>query len=562
MLVVVLLMLWKAFGAATAGPIVMGYYTGWTQYRPSPHTFFPETIDATLYTHITYAFAKIDSNFQIQPYEDNDVLSSGRGMYSRFNKHVRNQNPSIKTLLSIGGWRFNHETATKYTFSRMCANRDSRLTFITNVITFVRLHDFDGLDLDWEFPTLVSQGGASQDYDTFPALLRELRSAMRQESIDSGKPQLLLTIAVSPGRHLVPSAYDVPAIYPFVDWVGVMTYDLHGDWEPQTGLHTALYDPKGHGANLNDSMHLWAEMGVPKTKLVVGLATYGRAWTLPSTTSVGVGAPASLGGSQPYTRELGLAAYFEIQNLNARTTCIESQAACFTQKGTYWVSHDTPATIKVKAQYVIDNGFAGVMMWSVTNDDAINGFPLQTTVANTILNGTRFNNDPYANIKQSPQGTCKMWPVVNDREQCSSLCGGTFYRLLDGCSKVCVCPSSCKGLQTTATRLGCKFKCRGSGSQYFRNYNGCPKVCDCDPAPSHCDLFSTGISQYKCAKHCVYHSRYMGCKDVCLCPGEEARRPCGARFHPVKSKLACRKLCKNSDYFKSINGCKKMCYCP
>lgn len=70
--------------------------------------FFPENIDATLFTHLLYAFAKVenpsDDVYTIEPYEWNDVLAwdPSKGMYARFDSHVRSQNPSVKTLYSLG----------------------------------------------------------------------------------------------------------------------------------------------------------------------------------------------------------------------------------------------------------------------------------------------------------------------------------------------------------------------------------------------------------------------------------------------------------------------------
>jgi chitinase len=55
------------------------YYTNWSQYRPEGGTFFPENINATLCTHIIFAFAKIVGD-DIVPYEWNDAdLDYGPG---------------------------------------------------------------------------------------------------------------------------------------------------------------------------------------------------------------------------------------------------------------------------------------------------------------------------------------------------------------------------------------------------------------------------------------------------------------------------------------------------
>ena len=47
------------------------YYTNWAQYRPSGAKFTPENVDATLCSHIIYAFAKMEGN-QLQAFKWND----------------------------------------------------------------------------------------------------------------------------------------------------------------------------------------------------------------------------------------------------------------------------------------------------------------------------------------------------------------------------------------------------------------------------------------------------------------------------------------------------------
>jgi chitinase len=50
--------------------------------------------------------------------------------------------------VAIGGW--NDSAGEKY--SRLANNPTARQKFIDNVIQFIKKYDFDGLDLDWEYP--------------------------------------------------------------------------------------------------------------------------------------------------------------------------------------------------------------------------------------------------------------------------------------------------------------------------------------------------------------------------------------------------------------------------
>lgn len=48
------------------------YYTNWAQYRPAPGNYDADDLDAFLCTHIFYAFAVLDDNFHVVPFEWND----------------------------------------------------------------------------------------------------------------------------------------------------------------------------------------------------------------------------------------------------------------------------------------------------------------------------------------------------------------------------------------------------------------------------------------------------------------------------------------------------------
>jgi GH18 family chitinase len=90
----------------TIGYNLVCYYTNWAQYRSSEAKFLPENIDPFLCTHIIYAFAKLDTNSQLAPFEWNDQSTlQTKGMYQRVTD-LKKTNPNLKILLSVGGKLF------------------------------------------------------------------------------------------------------------------------------------------------------------------------------------------------------------------------------------------------------------------------------------------------------------------------------------------------------------------------------------------------------------------------------------------------------------------------
>lgn len=65
-----------------------------------------------------------------------------------YEKVVDLKRNGVKVVLGLGGW--NDSAGDKY--SRLVNNPSSRRKFILHAIDFIRQYEFDGLDLDWEYP--------------------------------------------------------------------------------------------------------------------------------------------------------------------------------------------------------------------------------------------------------------------------------------------------------------------------------------------------------------------------------------------------------------------------
>ncbi|MGN1345265.1 MAG: glycoside hydrolase family 18 protein [Eubacteriales bacterium] len=266
--------------------------------------------------------------------------------------------PDLKILLSIGGWGAGG-------FSIMARTADGIAKFTASCVEAVKTYGLDGIDLDWEYPTIDSAGidADPSDRQNFTRLLRSLRSALDAAYPDGHK---MLTIAAGAGQYYI-NAVEIPEIVPVLDYVSLMTYDMRGVGVP-TGHHTALYG----SPSADEMVRLFHDAGVPREKLVIGAAFYSRKWTnIPEGGTHGLGQRCD----DPEDKTSGLwgPGYADLVenyiNKNGYTAYRENGAAyLYNETERVFISYDDEESVAAKARYAAENGLYGVMYWEHSCD--------------------------------------------------------------------------------------------------------------------------------------------------------------------------------------------------
>lgn len=302
--------------------------------------------DALKLTHINLAFGKINENGEIYTKLKN---------FHCLDK-IREYNPNIKILISLGGWGNGG-------FSEAASTKESREFFNKSAISFMKEHNLDGLDIDWEYPCSSVAGIKSNkaDKENFTLLLKDLREALNIEG-EKDNNYYMLTIAAGADKNYLDGT-NMGEASKYLDYVMLMTYDLRGGFQILTGHHTNLYSPTGDIFTISceSSVKMFEEAGVPSEKLILGVAFYTRHWKGVPNINNGYLQMAETAGNfgcnydtlkQNFINKNGFTRYFD-----------EECKAPYLFNGSEFISYDDTESISYKAQFVKEKNLGGMIFW-------------------------------------------------------------------------------------------------------------------------------------------------------------------------------------------------------
>ncbi len=328
---------------APDNPVVLGYYASWNERLK------PENIRYSRFTHLAHAFVKIDRE-QGQVIQEEAIPSSDLTREAHM--------AGVKLLLSVGG----ADSGRQY-FNEKGADPSWRKSLVKSLVEAVILANYDGIDVDWEFPTDEAHPERSAvNTANMNLFVAELDAKLR-----SSAPDALLTMAIPAGQYSG-KWFRPEALAPHVNFVNVMTYDFHGPWSRHSGHNAALLAVPGDAvdgsvtncaagiAYAADTLH-W-----PRAKLALGIPSYGRQFP-------------TKGLHQPFARDAkcGDLSYTEV----AAQLASGWQAHWDEAGKVPWMDHpdmeqvasyEDPRSAEAKGKWASEQKLGGIFFWEISQD--------------------------------------------------------------------------------------------------------------------------------------------------------------------------------------------------
>lgn len=412
-LVSAVLLIHATNASAQSNKLLGAYFEEWSIYGANFNIADVQNSGAaSKLTDLLYAFANVSDSGQCAIADSwadyqTPYLPSVNGqpytgpLYGNFAalQQLKQLHPSLKILISIGG--ASAANTANFSFAASTASGRSQLAsscidmFISgNVAQGISTGSlFDGIDIDWEFPT-------STDKENFTALLAEFRHQLNTLGTKNNK-HYLLSIAAPAGSQNY-SNMQLPAVASHLDFLNLETYDFHGTWETTTNHAAPLLDSpldpaQGQGLDVSDTVTAYLNAGVPAHKILLGIPFYGRGWTgVPKTlnglyqTSTGP-APSPSGDTLATD---GVATFRTLEQF-AGTDGFALHRDYFSYADwlyspvtmTFWTYDDPPiVTYKVAFAKLRAGGLGGVFGWALKDDDA------NATLIKTMASGLGIQN--------------------------------------------------------------------------------------------------------------------------------------------------------------------------
>ncbi len=339
-----------------ASNYVIAYLAGWATLGNFDIML---DLDASRLTHVNYAFGLIGEDLKIKMSDPvNDPIN-----FQELDK-LKEKYPHLKTTIAVGGW------GGSANFSEAAATDEARTIFADSLVDFIVEHGFDGVDLDWEYP--VSGGGPGTypnpaDKENYPLLLKKIREKLDAKG-EQDEVHYTLSIAGAANTGFVKNT-QLGLTQQYLDYVQIMTYDIHGTWETLADHNAPLYDDNGKTWSVDKAVNAYMDAGVPAEKIVMGTPFYGYRYNVTSHENNGLRQPFEGSGSATYGRIIrddylnnGYVRYWDE---GTQTPYL------FNEEKSIFITYDDPESMRIKAEYIREKGLGGAMIWEISQDHGV-----------------------------------------------------------------------------------------------------------------------------------------------------------------------------------------------
>lgn len=193
------------------------------------------------------------------------------------------KNDGVRVLLVIDG----ANKAPLQAMVKLCNDDTTRKTFVDNIVNLIKTYNFDGVDIDWEYPGTSGLSGFTTEIDqiNLNKLLRDLRHSLDSYQEEGGSPYIIS--AAIPGtswgsiRYKFVGDSNLGGINDYCDYVNMMSYDLNNS-EYTTHVSSCYSSTMSHDYKFGCvyGANRFISLGLDPEKVILGSAGYGKAYRI------------------------------------------------------------------------------------------------------------------------------------------------------------------------------------------------------------------------------------------------------------------------------------------